>query len=52
MLERLKNVMRPAAEEKPPPRKTTEVRVDTLDPDPVERAQTHEPALVMLDGDA
>ncbi len=33
------------------PRKTTEVRVDTLDPGPVERAQTHEPALVMLEGD-
>lgn len=51
MLERLKNVMRPAAEEKPPPRKTTEVQIDTLDPDPMERAQTHEPALVMLEGD-
>jgi len=51
MLERLKNAMRPLAEEKPPPRKTTEVRVDTLDHDPVERAQTHEPALVMLEGD-
>ena len=38
-------------EEKPPPRKTTEVRVDNLDPDPVERAQTHEPALVVLEGD-
>jgi two-component system, cell cycle response regulator len=51
MLERLKNVIRPAAEEKPPPRKTTEVQIDTLDPDPVERAHTHEPALVMLEGD-
>ncbi len=51
MLERLKNVMRPAAEEKPAPRKTTEVQIDTLDPDPMERAQTHEPALVMLEGD-
>ena len=49
MLERLKNRMR--GEEKPPPRKTTEVTVDTLDPDPVERANTHEPALVTLEGD-
>jgi two-component system cell cycle response regulator len=51
MLERLRNAMRATGEEKPLPRKTTEVRVDTLDPDPVERAQTHEPALVMLEGD-
>jgi len=51
MLERLKNAMRPAAEEKPPPRKTTEVQIDSYDHDPVERAQTHEPALVMLEGD-
>ncbi|HYC58020.1 MAG TPA: GGDEF domain-containing protein [Thermoanaerobaculia bacterium] len=49
MLERFKNAMR--GEEKPPPRKTTEVRVDNLDPDPVERAHTHEPALVTLEGD-
>jgi diguanylate cyclase (GGDEF)-like protein len=49
MLERLKNAMR--SDEKPPPRKTTEVRVDTLDPDPMERAQTHEPALITLEGD-
>jgi hypothetical protein len=49
MLERLKNAMR--GDEKPPPRKTTEVRVDTLDDDPMERALTHEPALVMLEGD-
>ena len=51
MLERLKNAMRTPGEDKPPPRKTTEVRVDTLDPDPLERAMTHEPALVMLEGD-
>lgn len=51
MLERLKNAMRSPGEDKPPPRKTTEVRVDTLEPDPLERALTHEPALVMLEGD-
>ena len=51
MLERLKNALRTPGEEKPPPRKTTEVRVDMLDPDPLERAMTHEPALVMLEGD-
>ena len=51
MLERLKNAMRSPGEDKPPPRKTTEVRVDLLDPDPLERAMTHEPALVMLEGD-
>ncbi len=51
MLERLKNAMRSPGEEKPPPRKTTEVRVDTLEPDPLERAMTHEPALVILEGD-
>jgi two-component system cell cycle response regulator len=50
MLERLKNVMRPPSEEKPRPRKTTEVRL--IDGhDPVERAATHEPALIMLEGD-
>jgi two-component system, cell cycle response regulator len=49
MLERLKNAMR--GDEKPPPRKTTEVRVDTLDPDPLERSLMHEPALVTLEGD-
>jgi diguanylate cyclase (GGDEF)-like protein len=51
MLERFKNAMRTPGDDKPPPRKTTEVRVDTLDPDPLERALTHEPALVMLEGD-
>lgn len=51
MLERIKNAMRPLGEEKAPPRKTTEVRIDNFDHDPVERAQTHEPALVMLEGD-
>ncbi|MBV8516126.1 MAG: GGDEF domain-containing protein [Acidobacteria bacterium] len=44
--------MRSGAEEKPLPRKTTEVRVETAERhDPVERAQTHEPALIMLEGD-
>lgn len=52
MLERLKNVIRPVGEEKPLPRKTTEVRVDVLDGrDPLERAHKHEPALIMLEGD-
>jgi diguanylate cyclase (GGDEF)-like protein len=52
MLERLKNAIRPGSEEKPFPRKTTEVRLEALeDHDPVERAQTHEPALIMLEGD-
>jgi two-component system, cell cycle response regulator len=50
MLERLKNAIRPA-EEKPLPRKTTEVRLESLDSDPVERAHTHEPALILLEGD-
>ncbi|HYO78054.1 MAG TPA: GGDEF domain-containing protein [Thermoanaerobaculia bacterium] len=50
MLERLKNVIRPAGEEKPLPRKTTEVRLHDGH-DPVERAMTHEPALIMLEGD-
>ena len=50
MLERLKNVMRPG-EEKPIPRKTTEVRLESLDSDPVERAHMHEPALILLEGD-
>src|SRR5687768_9757583 len=52
MLERLKNAIRPA-EEKPIPRKTTEVRLESADSnaDAVERAQTHEPALVLLEGD-
>lgn len=46
--------MRPASggEEKPIPRKTTEVRFDALElKDPIERAQKHEPALIMLEGD-
>jgi len=52
MLERLKNAIRQGAEEKPIPRKTTEVRVDTLDDqEQVERAHTHEPALILLEGD-
>ncbi|HUP62119.1 MAG TPA: GGDEF domain-containing protein [Thermoanaerobaculia bacterium] len=53
MLERIRNAMRPGpGEEKPVPRKTTEVRFDGLEVrDPVERAQKHEPALIMLEGD-
>jgi diguanylate cyclase (GGDEF)-like protein len=51
MLARLKNAIRPGGEEKPVPRKTTEVRFEGLDLDPVERAQTHEPALILLEGD-
>jgi two-component system, cell cycle response regulator len=50
MLERLKNAIRPSGEEKPLPRKTTEVRL-LEGIDPVERAATHEPALIMLEGD-
>lgn len=50
MLERLKNAIRPQAEEKPLPRKTTEVSLGDGQ-DPLERAQTHEPALIMLEGD-
>lgn len=50
MLERLRNAIRPG-EEKPIPRKTTEVRLESMDPDPVERAHTHEPALILLEGD-
>ncbi|HEX6160298.1 MAG TPA: GGDEF domain-containing protein [Thermoanaerobaculia bacterium] len=40
-------------DDKPIPRKTTEVRVDSASAlhDPIERAQTHEPALIMLEGD-
>ena len=52
MLERLRNAMRPHAEEKPILRKTTEVRVESEDPlNAVERAHRHEPALIMLEGD-
>jgi diguanylate cyclase (GGDEF)-like protein len=43
--------MRTQPQEKPLPRKTTEVRLDSMDPDPVQRAHTHEPALIMLEGD-
>jgi two-component system cell cycle response regulator len=50
MLERLRNAIRPG-EEKPIPRKTTEVRLESMDSDPVERALTHEPALILLEGD-
>ena len=52
MLERLKNAMRAGGEEKPFPRKTTEVRLASVDDQAsVERAHTHEPALIMLEGD-
>jgi len=52
MLERLRNAIRPGADQKSIPRKTTEVRFDGLDMhDPVERAHTHEPALILLEGD-
>jgi two-component system cell cycle response regulator len=52
MLERLKNAMRAPANEKPLVRKTTEVRLGGHDSaDVVGRAQTHEPALIMLEGD-
>jgi two-component system, cell cycle response regulator len=52
MLERLRNAIRPTAEEKPILRKTTEVRLETADSrDVVERAHKHEPALIMLEGD-
>lgn len=50
MLERLRNAIR-SGEEKPIPRKTTEVRLESVDSDPVERALTHEPALILLEGD-
>lgn len=50
MLERLKNAIRHSGEEKPLPRKTTEVRL-LEGIDAVERAATHEPALIMLEGD-
>ena len=50
MLERIKNAIRPA-EEKPTARKTTEVRLESADSDPVERAHMHEPALILLEGD-
>ena len=52
MLKRLKKAMR-SAEEKAIPRKTTEMRLESAgsEPDAVERSQTHEPALVLLEGD-
>jgi diguanylate cyclase (GGDEF)-like protein len=52
MLERLRNAMRPAPNEKPLVRKTTEVRLEVGDPQAaIERAHQHEPALIMLEGD-
>lgn len=52
MLNRLKKAMR-GGDEKPIPRKTTEVRLEPAGSaaDAVERAHTHEPALVLLEGD-
>lgn len=50
MLERIKNAIRPG-EDKPPLRKTTEVRVESADGDAVERAHMHEPALILVEGD-
>lgn len=50
MLERLKNAMRAPGEEKLL-RKTTEVRLEPDYDASVERAQTHQPALIMVDGD-
>ena len=52
MLERLRNAIRPAPEEKRILRKTTEVRLEAMDArDVIERAHQHEPALIMLEGD-
>jgi two-component system, cell cycle response regulator len=52
MIERLRNAMRPERDPKAIPRKTTEVRFDNVSlADPIERAQKHEPALIMLEGD-
>lgn len=52
MLERLRNAIRPTAEEKPILRKTTEVRLEAADSrDVLARAHQHEPALIMLEGD-
>lgn len=52
MIERLRNAMRSERDEKPLPRKTTEVHFDGVSlADPIERAQKHEPALIMLEGD-
>ena len=50
MLERLKNAIRPG-EDKPIPRKTTEVRLESLGPDSVQRAHVYEPALILVEGD-
>jgi len=52
MLEKLRNAIRLAPEEKSILRKTTEVRLETAESkDVVERAHQHEPALIMLEGD-
>jgi two-component system cell cycle response regulator len=51
MLERFRNAVRVPGEEKSLPRKTTEVRLELDEHDEIERAHTHEPALIMLEGD-
>ncbi|HEX9985549.1 MAG TPA: GGDEF domain-containing protein [Thermoanaerobaculia bacterium] len=52
MIERIMNALKAESAEKPFPRKTTEVRVDGVAAlDPVQRAHTQEPALIMLQGD-
>jgi two-component system, cell cycle response regulator len=51
MLERFRNAVRVPGEDKSLPRKTTEVRLEVDERDEVERAHTHEPALIMLEGD-
>src|SRR5438128_2511582 len=52
MLDRFKNAVRAAGEEKPLPRRTTEVRLDSgQGKEAIERAHTCEPALVMVEGD-
>ncbi|HEX7153790.1 MAG TPA: GGDEF domain-containing protein [Thermoanaerobaculia bacterium] len=52
LIERIMNALKTETGEKPFPRKTTEVRVDGVAAlDSMQRAQTTEPALIMLQGD-
>jgi diguanylate cyclase (GGDEF)-like protein len=51
MPEHFMNAIRSDRNETPLPRKTTEVRLDAIGLEKVERAQMHEPALIMLEGD-
>lgn len=52
MIERIRNALRSDSGEKGFPLKTTEVRLDYgNNADAMRRAQTHEPALIMLQGD-